>query len=289
MKTFWMRCKFSVAHEWADAFSCLLAESLDHPVEIQDAGTLSTSADEHFAQLVISFDGEAPKDLESTIREIGEQFGQPIFGFALERREDNDWKDGWKAYFEPQLIANTLCIYPPWAEAIESDYQIQIDPGLAFGTGTHETTKMMLTLMIKHLKDAEKTQVLDLGAGSGILSIAGTLFGHEVRGVEIDGVAVENARTNLSLNGMQHVEQRVGTMSEVATGAPWVFANILARIILDEAEHIKFLSHDFLLMSGFLTTERELMTAAFSDFTVIDELTLGPWGSLLLRRTEQAK
>ena len=95
--------------------------------------------------------------------------------------------------------------------------------------------------------------------------------------------------TNLSLNGMQHVEQRVGTMSEVATGAPWVFANILARIILDEAEHIKFLSHDFLLMSGFLTTERELMTAAFSDFTVIDELTLGPWGSLLLRRTDQSK
>ena len=88
---------------------------------------------------------------------------------------------------------------------------------------------------------------------------------------------------------MQHVEQRVGTMSEVETGAPWVFANILARIILDEAEHIKFLSHDFLLMSGFLTTERELMTAAFADFTVIDELTLGPWGSLLLRRTDQAK
>ena len=62
----------------------------------------------------------------------------------------------------------------PRGRSIESDYQIQIDPGLAFGTGTHETTKMMLTLMIKHLKDAERTQVLDLGAGSGILSIAGT-------------------------------------------------------------------------------------------------------------------
>ena len=84
---------------------------LDHPVEIQDAGTLTTSADEtsrsSSSALMVK-----PKDLESTIREIGEQFGQPIFGFALERREDNDWKDGWKAYFEPQLIANTLCIYP---------------------------------------------------------------------------------------------------------------------------------------------------------------------------------
>ena len=202
----------------------------------------------------------------------------------VESVSDQSWKEGWKSFFEPQLIDDTLWIYPPWTPQPHGDFTIQIDPGLAFGTGTHETTQMMLSMMLRYLKDAPQTTVLDVGSGSGILSIAGAQFGHDLEGIEIDPVAVKNARHNLVLNQCENVTLTVGSIDRDTTPRPWVLVNILAKIIINISKDIDAVAEDHLLLSGFIHAQRDELINSFPNFRVVDERTLGQWGCVYMRR-----
>ena len=133
--------------------------------------------------------------------------------------DDADWKDKWKEYFKPVRITDRLVVKPTWEEYEPNDGEkvIQIDPGMAFGTGTHETTSLCLKLMEKYLGDEPQDKdVLDVGCGSGILSIAAALLGcRSVTGVEIDEDAVRVAEENVELNGIgDRVEILQGDLTE---------------------------------------------------------------------------
>lgn len=118
--------------------------------------------------------------------------------------DDEDWANNWKQYFKPFTVANKIVIKPTWEELNEfADGKIilEIDPGMSFGTGQHHTTRLCIEQIIKHLK--EKTEVLDMGCGSGILSIASILLGAKnVTGIDIDENAVRIAMENAALNNI---------------------------------------------------------------------------------------
>ena len=124
--------------------------------------------------------------------------------------DDGDWKDKWKEFFKPTKVTDRIVVKPTWEEYTpkEDELVIEIDPGMAFGTGTHETTSLCMKLMEKYLGEhPEEKRILDVGCGSGILSICGALLGsREILGIEIDEDAVRVAHENVEEN---HVEDAV--------------------------------------------------------------------------------
>jgi len=159
---------------------------------------------------------------------------------------DQNWMEAWKQHYKPILIGQRLLILPAWMESPELDrVAIKIDPGMAFGTGTHPTTQLCLELMEGYfdqssIKNRSSEMVIDIGCGSGILSIAALKLGAEnVLGVDIDEESIINSRENAELNGVgQELILGVGSVREILAGrfglisAPLVVANILAPVIV---------------------------------------------------------
>jgi len=149
--------------------------------------------------------------------------------------EEEDWADSWKQYYKTQKIDKRLVIKPSWEDysARPDELIIELDPGMAFGTGTHPTTTMCLESLERYLNGGET--VFDVGTGSGILAIAAAKLGaSRVKAVDIDGVAVEVARKNIIEN---HVEQLVrveqgGIEALVGQSADLIIANIIADVII---------------------------------------------------------
>ncbi|MCB9536418.1 MAG: 50S ribosomal protein L11 methyltransferase [Myxococcales bacterium] len=159
-----------------------------------------------------------------------------------------------------------------------------IEPGMAFGTGTHETTRGVMRALDAHLPAAPAT-LLDVGCGSAILSIAAARLGHRAVGVEIDPVAVDNARHNLRLNGVEdRVELHVGSADAVEGRFPIVVANILAHILIELAPLIIERTGDVLVLSGMLHGQVDAVRAAYAGLDEVERFEEGPWTVLVLRR-----
>ena len=159
--------------------------------------------------------------------------------------DDSGWKDKWKEYFKPAKVGKTIVVKPTWEnyEAQPGEKVLEIDPGMAFGTGTHETTSLCIKLMEDYMKPGDR--VLDVGCGSGILSIAGALLGAgDVLGIEIDPVAVEISRENIALNHVENIAKaQYGDLTKgVDYKANMVVANLMADLVMllsrDVASHM---------------------------------------------------
>ncbi|MFV0402047.1 MAG: 50S ribosomal protein L11 methyltransferase [Oscillospiraceae bacterium] len=155
--------------------------------------------------------------------------------FELSSVKEEDWATSWKQYYHPVKIGERLVICPTWEEyePSEDEVVVRMDPGMAFGTGTHESTKLCLELL-QDIADTGK-RVLDVGCGSGILAISAVKLGaYDALGVDIDQVSVEVARGNAAENGLEkQVTFRQGSLADGVTGRyDIVFANIVADIIL---------------------------------------------------------
>ncbi len=154
--------------------------------------------------------------------------------FQLEVRgvEQADWENGWKKYYHAVNVGPRLTVCPSWEEPPTGRTVLRLDPGMAFGTGTHETTALCLAQLDERLRGGER--VLDVGTGSGILAIAALLLGaSHADGVDIDPMCVRTAAENAALNGVaDRFTVRVGDLSEQARG-PYdvVCANIVANAI----------------------------------------------------------
>ncbi|MGN0736277.1 MAG: 50S ribosomal protein L11 methyltransferase [Anaerovoracaceae bacterium] len=159
--------------------------------------------------------------------------------------DDSGWKDKWKEYFKPTKVGKTIVVKPTWEEyeAKSGEKVLEIDPGMAFGTGTHETTSLCIRLMEEYLKPGDK--VLDVGCGSGILSIAGALLGAgDVLGIEIDPLAVDISKENIALNHVEKIARaQYGDLTKgVDYKANVVVANLMADLVImlskDVANHM---------------------------------------------------
>jgi ribosomal protein L11 methyltransferase len=175
------------------------------------------------------------RTLETALRQLAQTRG---FRYALTyaRVDEADWAEAWKAFFYPEKISPGLVVKPSWRdyEARAGETVIEIDPGMAFGTGTHPTTVMCLRLIEKHLRPG--TTFLDVGTGSGILMITAAKLGaSSVTGVDNDPTAVGVARDNLSANGIPPQDATVlagSLVTEVGGCYDLVAANILAEVIV---------------------------------------------------------
>ncbi|HML36715.1 MAG TPA: 50S ribosomal protein L11 methyltransferase [Bacillota bacterium] len=199
--------------------------------------------------------------------------------------DDSDWKDNWKEYFKPAKITGRIVVKPTWEEyePQEDELVIEIDPGMAFGTGTHPTTSLCVKLLEKYIEGSKDT-VLDVGCGSGILSISAALLGaKDVLGVDIDPVAVEVSRENVRLNGLpDKITVREGDLTKgLDMQADIVVANLMADLVMmlskDVAAHLK--GKSIYISSGILIEKRKQVEATIEEcgFKVLEVLEEGEW------------
>ena len=149
--------------------------------------------------------------------------------------DEDNWKDTWKEFFKPVKVTNRIVIKPTWEEyeKKQEELVIEIDPGMAFGTGSHPTTAMCMRLMERHT--GQFSTVLDVGCGSGILSIAAALLGaRNVLGVDIDPVAVTVAKENVKLNGFcDKIQTAEGDFTKgIDYKADLVVSNLVAELVV---------------------------------------------------------
>ena len=200
--------------------------------------------------------------------------------------DDKDWINNWKQYFKPFTVDHIL-IKPTWEEIPEEHKDkllIQIDPGTAFGTGKHETTQLCIRQLEKYVKPGDT--MLDMGCGSGILSVAGLLLGAgSAVGVDIDALAVKTAVANAEIN---HVGDKFtgicGNLADKVTGTfDVVVANIVADVvILLTKDAPRFMKLDTVyIMSGIIDTREDDVLACLADkFEIIDRKEEKGWVAL---------
>ncbi len=203
--------------------------------------------------------------------------------------KEEDWRNNWKQFFYPIPVGEKLLIRPTWRDEYDAGHRkvINIDPGLAFGTGNHETTRLCLSELEKHISSESK--VLDVGCGSGILSIAAVLLSAEKAfGVDIDPTAVRTAYENAELNNVSDkCEFVAGNLTDKVEGTyDVVVANIVADAIIMLSKDVKrFMGENSIyIMSGIIESRLpDVMEALKGHFEVVKTLTDGGWVCLVAK------
>lgn len=229
----------------------------------------------------------------TTIRFLEDQGNhEASYDFAVSEKitDDNDWLYKWQEYFKPTKVSEHIVVKPTWEEyeASSEDKVIEIDPGMAFGTGTHETTSMCLKALEKYLKPEQK--VLDVGCGSGILAIGAALLGcNDALGVEIDTDAVEIAKSNVELNQLSNkVVVQYGDLTKgIDYKADIVVANLMADLVImltpDVAKHLN--KGGYYISSGILNEKEAAVSEAIisAGFTIEEVLHDGEWCCIIAK------
>ncbi len=211
---------------------------------------------------------------------------------ACETFEDESWKDGWKAWFKPAQISSRIAVRTPWCEFTPAPGSqcIVIEPGMAFGTGLHETTQLCIQAIDENSADGSVQSLLDVGCGSGILSIAACLCQiPNVRGVDNDPICIDVSKENGAAN---HVDAQFDDTDiwDVEEKYDLVVANIISPVLRALKEDIKNACRigGKVVLSGILAEEREEVEHAFTDEGVkirtIDHRIKGEWCSITFIR-----
>lgn len=211
------------------------------------------------------------KQIENELAAVEERIGSFRFGnIRFRSLSEKDWANEWKQYFHVTHVGESLVIKPSWEEYTpkEGEHVIKIDPGMAFGTGTHHTTNMCMARLEKVLP--ANAEVFDVGTGSGILAIAAALLGAKsVKAVDIDAVAVRVARENIADNGLEDkIEVKEGDLLRGTEGqADVIIANIIADIIIMLLKDIpgKLKDDGIFLASGIISDRRADVEAAAAE------------------------
>lgn len=205
---------------------------------------------------------------------------------------EEDWANNWKKYYKPTKIGDRIVIKPEWEEYCpsEGDLVIHMDPGMAFGTGNHETTSMCIENLEKYV--SEKSTVFDIGCGSGILGIVASKLGaKKVVGIDIDEMAVKVANENIQKNNVQDIMTAIaGNMTdkiEEGAKADIVVANIIADIIMKMSGDVRKLLKDdgIFISSGIILAKVDEVLENLKDngFEVVDVIKKGEWSCVIAK------
>lgn len=216
---------------------------------------------------------------------------EPIGEVILNEIDDNDWAEAWKKYYKPRRIGEKIVIKPSWEEfeEVEGDLIIELDPGMAFGTGTHETTIMCTEALEDYVK--EGSTIYDIGCGSGILSIVGAKLGaSKVVGIDLDELCVKVSNENIKINNVEDiVEIKKGNLLDVVKGkANIIVSNIIAEIIVEMTKDLKeFLEEDgIFITSGIIVEKIHLVEKALIDqeFEILDIKKMNDWSCIVAKK-----
>lgn len=206
-----------------------------------------------------------------------------------EKMFEEDWANNWKKYYKPFRVGKSLIVKPIWEEyeAKDGDLVVELDPGMAFGTGDHETTNMCMKALEEYV--TKDSVVFDVGCGSGILAIAAAKLGaKKAVGVDLDPVAVESAKENVSYNNLDNIEILYGNLVDVIEGkADVVVANILAEIICILTEDVKRVLKDggIFITSGIIHDRVDMVVKKMeaSGFEIIEANRDGEWNCIIAK------
>lgn len=221
-------------------------------------------------------------------------YGDVDFGsleISSKKKDDKEWKFKWKEYFKPFRASDRLWVCPSWEELedVPEERIIRIDPGMAFGTGTHETTSMCIEMIDEQIKPGQR--VLDAGCGSGILSIAAAKLGAgDVLGVDVDPEAVRVAQENLEKNGVADAARaEYGDLTQgVGYEADLVAANLMAELLcmLTPGIYNHLTDGGLFISSGILEEKADMVTSAYADagLKVLEVRHKGEWVCVLAQK-----
>ena len=309
MNATWLEIACDVPAEMADVLAEYLAaltgngvcvENLNvdafSPSEIPDSSRMTVkgylSADEDPAP--------AMELLKTYLSELaGRHPGLYLPEPAVTALRSEDWSSSWKVHFKPLRVGRRLLIVPTWEEAaaLPGDLVLRIDPGMAFGTGGHETTRLCLELLEKIMdgrRPGATPSLLDLGTGSGILAAAASLLGAgRILALDIDPEAVVVAQENLALNGLsEQVECGTTPLESLTESFDIILANILAEELVRLAPGLtaRLNQGGALILSGILAEKEELVRRGFASQPLLFEETIhaGEWVAMLYRNSRQS-
>jgi ribosomal protein L11 methyltransferase len=197
-----------------------------------------------------------------------------------------DWAERWREFHRPLVLGDRLSVRPPWEPAGATELDVVIDPGQAFGTGAHATTRLCLELLLCEPGGTGGRSCVDLGCGSGVLAIVAALLGYApVLALDFDPLAVQATAANAAVNGVTVDVRRFDLLAEQTPDADLVIANVLAGPLLSWAGLQERLPTR-LILSGLLTGETERVATAYAarGMTLVETRVSGDWAALMLVR-----
>ena len=252
-------------------------------LEERDETTLVRESASDEVVVIAAFPDEA--GAQHALKEIREEYEAEIIYMPGE-----DWATEWRRGFGAQRIGKRLLLHPSW-EAVQStprDVVLTIDPENAFGSGDHETTRLVLQMLDERVAGGER--VLDVGCGSGVLSIAALRLGAaSALAVDVDEDAVVVARRNAGINGVAaRIETSACPLEDIDGGYDIVLANIETRVLIHMPNQLqaRIAPGGILVLSGILRAEREELLAAYAPMRLEECLEEGEWCACLLRPVE---
>lgn len=225
------------------------------------------------------------------------------FTFAVKQVKDEDWANAWKQYFKPLQVSERLTIKPTWEDYSPrgDEVVIELDPGMAFGTGTHPTTALCLRVLERTVREGDT--MIDVGTGSGILAIGAVKLGaSRVLALDLDPVAVSSATENVKLNGLQDVievrrSDLLGVLNEgdasasVQPPVDIVVANILAEIIvqfIDDVREVLKPGGIYIASGIYILKEADVKAGLLaSGFEIIDRVRQDDWVAIVAGKPKE--
>ncbi|ASA95417.1 MULTISPECIES: 50S ribosomal protein L11 methyltransferase [Anoxybacillus] len=309
----WSEISIHTTHEAVEAISNILHEAGAGGVVIEDPFELTKERETTYGEIyqlnpddypeegviikaylpVNSFLGETVEEIKQAINNL------MLYNIDIGRNKitisevnEEEWATAWKKYYNPVKISERFTIVPTWEtyEPVSSDELIiELDPGMAFGTGTHPTTVMCIQALEKTVKKGDV--VVDVGTGSGILSIAAAMLGAKrVHALDLDPVAVESAKLNVKLNKVHDVVtvSQNNLLDRIDEQADVIVANILAEIILrfvDDAYRL-LRSDGVFITSGIIRTKKQEVKEGLlrAGFTIEETLTMEDWVAFIAKK-----
>lgn len=309
----WTEISIHSTNEAVEPISNILHEAGASGVVIEDPAELTREREDKFGEIfalnpadyptdgviikayltVNSFIGETVKAIKQEITDLS-AFNIDIGHNQVTTSEVNeeDWATAWKKYYNPVKISETFTIVPTWEDykrVTSDELIIELDPGMAFGTGTHPTTVMCIQSLERTVKNGDS--VVDVGTGSGVLSIAAAMLGAEqVTALDLDEVAVESAKQNVALNHVSDiVKVKNGDLLQGIEGqADVIVANILAEVIIrftdDAAKVVK--PNGYFITSGIIQQKKQEVKDAIisAGFDIQETLVMEDWVAFIAKR-----
>jgi ribosomal protein L11 methyltransferase len=281
MPAVWVEVTVEVAREFSEAVANFLVES----------GAPGIQCDEHDSEVSLIAYFAVPPPLEG-LRRFCADIGAPLRETAIRTREaaDEDWAQNWKLHFRPQCVGNRLYVCPPWDTVPPPGrVEIVIDPGMAFGTGQHASTRGCLTLIEWALAFSPIGRALDVGTGSGVLAIALAKLGvREVWAIDKDPQALPIARGNAVHNGVEPHLRFASSVFGLPGRFDLIVANLFAMVLELLAQRLVSLlaARGILICSGLLSGEEQRVRSRYEAWGL--EVRKGyeedGWMSLALQR-----